>query len=163
MSSEDLFVLPRDKLQNIDFRWIARDSKTPVKDNIVYAGICKNSPDMEAAEAFLAWFFNEKTQRQLLERSQKMGMMEQTFGISGGFSSFKTVNEKDFPLFYPSVLGHLPQSEALLVPHILPNSWERLKAEIVIPFLTEAAAVGTASTEQAKPLSERINLWLKGH
>jgi ABC-type glycerol-3-phosphate transport system substrate-binding protein len=163
MSSEELFVLPKDKLQNIDFRWISREGKTPVKDSIIYGGICKSAGDLEAAEAFLTWFFSEKTQRALLERSKNIGIMDQSFGIAGGFSSIKNVNEKDFPLFYPSILGHMPQSEALLVPRILPNRWESLKADIVIPYLQEAVASSGDGSAPTETLVNRLNLWLKGH
>ena len=122
ISSDELFVLPQDKLQNIDFRWISRNNKTAIKDGIIYLGICRHAQNLDAAEAFLIWFYSEKTQKELLERSRNMGTMNRTFGISGGFSALRTVNEKTFPLLYPSLLGHLPPSDSLTVPKILPNN-----------------------------------------
>lgn len=163
MSSDDLFVLPRDKLQNIDFRWISRKDMTPVEDDIIYLGICKKAPHLEAAEAFLIWFFNESTQKQLLERSRDLGTTDRRFGISGGFSALKPVNEKAFPLVYPSLLGHLPPAESLAVPHILPNNWETLKAEIVMPYLVEAVRAQSGTKDAASSLEARRTTWIKSH
>lgn len=163
MSSEQLLVLPRDKIQNIDFRWVMKDNKTPVRDDIVYLGICKRARNMEAAEAFIIWFYGEKNQRALLDRSKRMGTMDQAFGISGGFSALKPVNEKVYPLFYPSLLGHLPPADTLGVPRILPNNWETIKAGIVIPYLTSIAGTPSGMEDSVPTLQERISLWQKTH
>ncbi len=163
MSSEQLLVLPRDKIQNIDFRWVMKDNKTPVRDDIVYLGICKRARNMEAAEAFIIWFYGEKNQRALLERAKQMGIMDQNFGISGGFSALKPVNEKVYPLFYPSLLGHLPPEETLGVPRILPNNWETIKAGIVIPYLVSMAGAPSGMEDSVPTLQERISVWQKTH
>ena len=163
MTSDELFVLPQDKIQNIDFRWITKDGKTPVKDNIIYMGICREAKNLEAAEAFVSWFFNEKNQREMLDRNRKMRTMDRSFGISGGFSSLKTVNEKSFPLFYPSLLGHLPPTDNLAVPRILPNNWELLKETIVIPYLVEAASAADGQEASVQSLNDRITDWIKTH
>jgi ABC-type glycerol-3-phosphate transport system substrate-binding protein len=163
LSSADLFVLPHDKIQNIDFRWVAKDGKTPVKDNIIYAGICRNARHIEGAEAFLSWFFSEKTQKELLERNRAMGIMDRSFGISGGFSAIVAVNEKSFPLYYPSLLGHLPASNSLDVPRILPNNWELIKKEIVIPWLEAAVSAPDGQEDSVSDLNKRIGDWVKTH
>jgi ABC-type glycerol-3-phosphate transport system substrate-binding protein len=163
ISSSDLFVLPHDKIQNIDFRWISRNNEIPINDNIIYAGICKNAAHLEAAEAFLSWFFNDKNQKVILENCRKMGTMNRTFGISGGFSSLTTVNEKTFPLYYPSLLGHLPPAETLAVPRILPNNWELLKKDILIPYLADAVQKQNAPGQETLTLENRITNWIKSH
>lgn len=159
IASDDLFTLPQDKLQNVNFRWITKDGKTAVSDGIIYLGICKKARNQDAAEAFLIWFFNEKTQKEILERSRDLGTLKRSFGISGGFSALKPVNEKSFPLLYPSLLGHLPPADSLLVPKILPNNWEILKREIVIPYLADAIS----GSPTAETLQERISDWKKAH
>ncbi len=162
MPSSALFLLPGDKLQNIDFRYLSRDNRIPVNEDILYIGICKRSRNQEAAEAFIVWFFNEKTQREMLERSRNLKTMQRSFGISGGFSSIRPVNEKVFPLYYPSLLGHLPPAESLGVPRILPNNWETIKQEIIIPYLA-AATSRTTENETVQELGERIKIWLKSN
>lgn len=163
MRSDDLFVLPQDKIQNIDFRWISRGKDTPVNDGIIYLGICKKAAHLEAAEAFLAWFYYEKNQKELLERSRAMGTMERTFGISGGFSALKSVNEKFFPLMYPSLLGHLPPAESFAAPRILPNNWEVLKKGIVIPYLIDAVSADDADMDSVVSMNSRVSEWIKTH
>jgi hypothetical protein len=163
ISSEDLFVIPRDKIQNIDFRWINRNNRTPVNDGITYMGICRNAPNLDAAEAFMIWFFNENSQKELLERSRSMGVMQQSFGIAGGFSSIKSVNEKTFPLFYPALLGHVPPADSLSVPRILPNNWETLKTNIVLPYLIQAVSAPEGQENTVKSIADRLADWKKTH
>ncbi len=160
MPSDAIFVLPDDKRQNLDFRWVTKDGKTPIRDDIVYMGVARKSRNLESAEAFIVWFFSEKTQRALLDRSVEMGITARSFGISGGFSSLRPVNERIFPLYYPSLLGHLPPPETLSVPRILPNNWELLKAEILLPWLEKMAR----DPEGMSPsLQEAIAAWQKAH
>jgi ABC-type glycerol-3-phosphate transport system substrate-binding protein len=161
MTSDEFLVLPQDKIQNIDFRWIEKDGQTSVKDKIIYLGVCRNAKNLEAAEAFISWFFDEKNQKAMLDRSRSMGTMDQTFGISGGFSSLTAVNEKNFPLFYPSLLGHLPPKDNLAVPKILPNNWELCKSEIVIPYLEDAVRARNGAA--VKSLDSRISDWIRAH
>lgn len=161
MSSEDLLAMPQDKLQNIDFRWITKSSMTPINDEIMYAAICRKAQNTEAAEAFLTWFFTERTQKELLERSRNLGEMERSFGISGGFSALRSVNEKVFPLFYPSILGHLPPAESLAVPRILPNNWIMLKEKIVMPWLVDAAGTPAQHSSTVKSMEARLVDWQK--
>lgn len=163
ITSGELLVLPHEKIQNLDFRWIARDGMTPVKDSIVYMGICRNARHLDGAEAFLSWFFSERTQKTLLDKSRTMRIMDRSFGISGGFSAIVAVNEKSFPLYYPSLLGHLPPTRSLAVPYILPNNWETLKNEIVIPYLTAAVETDGEKESEVESLEERIADWKKGH
>ncbi len=159
ISSDELFTLPQDKLQNLDFRWITKNGKAAVTDGITYLGICKKAPNIDAAEAFLIWFFNEKTQKELLERSRDLGSLKRSFGISGGFSALKSVNEKAFPLLYPPLLGHLPPANSLLVPRILPNNWEIIKRELVVPYLADAVSDDGSKSS----LRDRITDWTKAH
>ena len=160
MPSDAIFVLPGDKRQNLDFRWVMKDGKTPIRDDIVYMGVCRKSRNLEAAEAFIVWFFSEKTQRALLDRSVETGIAARSFGVSGGFSSLRPVNERIFPLYYPSLLGHLPPPETLSVPRILPNNWELLKAEILLPWLEDMARKPEGMTPS---LQEAIKAWQIAH
>ncbi|ULQ60708.1 carbohydrate ABC transporter substrate-binding protein [Brucepastera parasyntrophica] len=163
MSSNDLFILPQEKLDAIDFRWITEKNQTPITDDIINIGICRKAQHSDAAESFLIWFFNEKTQKELLDRSRELGAADESFGISGGFSALKSVNEKYFPLSYPVLLGHLPPEETLVTPKILPNSWEELKNEIVIPYLKDAVSASDGDVDAVIPLEMRISAWLKTH
>ncbi|HHU36414.1 MAG TPA: carbohydrate ABC transporter substrate-binding protein [Treponema sp.] len=161
ISSDELCVLPHDKLQNIDFRWLTKDAGIPVRDDIVYLGICKKAENLPAAEAFVVWFFKEETQRALLERSREMGILDQSFGISGGFSSIQTINERTFPLFYPFLFGHLPPQDSLEVPRILPNNWEQIKDSVIIPFLEAAVKVDPPPENPNQYLNTRLSAWRK--
>lgn len=161
ISSDELLKMPPDKLHNIDFRWLMNENAIPVRDDIVYMGICKKARNLPAVEAFLVWFFSEDTQRALLERSRDMGIFDQAFGISGGFSSLREVNERSFPLFYPILFGHLPPTDALSVPRILPNDWNKIKKEVILHFLETAVTAEPAIDDPNKTLQNNLATWGK--
>ena len=161
LNSKSLFVLPADKLSNIDFRWLTKDDTIPVTEGTLYIGICKNGKNRKAARAFVSWFFKVDTQNMLLERSKKLGLLDTSFGIAGGFSSLKEVNESALLKFYPVLLGHLPQLETIQVPQVLPSDWENIKKTIIMPFLQESLTAENST--QINSLEKRISLWTKEH
>ena len=152
--TDSLFSGGEDKLRQIDFRWLARDGMVPLKDEVIYLGIYREARNKAAAEAFVEWFFNEATQQRLLEYSSGVGLLENTFGVAGGFSALKAVNERVFPLYYPELLGKMPEEEKLKIPQILPNDWEALRQEVILPYLAERTA--TSDDASVRTLEERL-------
>lgn len=183
--SDVFFALPQERIQNIDFRWLCNSSQTEiaVADKMIYMGRYKKSPNKKAADAFMLWFLNETTQQKLLARSFDLQLTAQSFGISGGFSSLVLVNERAFPLYYPSLFGHLPKANMLSVPNILPEKWEDIKEKVIIPYIAESvrANIGDASgtsdagtsgtggtsasagAKTVKSLTARISEWQKAN
>ena len=155
-----LFSLPADRLQNIDFRWIEQDKRIAVSDKLIYMGVYRGTKNIKGAEAFISWFLNENTQNKLLERSANQHLTTATFGISDGFSSLKSVNEKYLTKFYPQLYGHVPTAENLSVPNILPAKWEDIKQQVIIPYLKEASRQ-TEESAPIKDLNTRMEDWLK--
>lgn len=160
VSSDELFSTPQKQLENIDFRWLNFNGKTPLDDAVLYAGICDNAKNKKAAEAFFIWFFNEDIQKQLLDRSHQMNLMVSSFALAGGFSGIRQVTEKLLPRYYPLLLSHLPQTETFYAPHILPSNWIKLKKEIVIPYLKEACEAENGISA-VPSLSKKITDWYK--
>ena len=160
LSSDTLFSLNNEKLKLLDYRWMNYNGKTPLQDDIIYAGICKKAKNKAAAQAFLLWFFNEESQKKLLARSQTDNMIAPSFGLAGGFSSLKNVTENIFPVYYPLLLKHLPQTNDFSAPYILPHNWERLKKEIIFPYLRDQTRT---FTDDEKPISlnRRVSDWYK--
>ena len=157
--SDDLFSLSNDRLQNIDFRWIHYNNQIPVQDKINYIGIYRKSRNQDAAQAFILWLLKDENQRNILNRQEKMNLTNKAFGIAGGFSSLKSVNEKYFPLHYPILYGHLPTAENLLPPNILPSNWEEVKKRAILPYLMEMTS--TENTENVVSLETRTKELLK--
>lgn len=157
--SDELFTLPQDRLQNVDFRWIAKSNRIAMADKLIYLGIHRKTKNREGAESFVLWLCNEENQKALLERSEKMKMTVCTFGIAGGFSAVKSVNEKYFPIFYPLLYGHMPTAEYLSPPNILPAAWEDIKSQVLVPYLADSLKQ-TENIEIAS-LEQRIADWKK--
>jgi ABC-type glycerol-3-phosphate transport system substrate-binding protein len=167
-TSHELFGLNPDNSQNIEFRWLRGDEgagegeggsagKIPLIDEVSYLGMHRKAKNRNAARAFILWFFDEDVQKSLLERAREMDVRNVRFGISGGFSSLRSVNERVFQQMYPLLLGHLPPASAFRSPSILPLRWKDMKEEIVIPYLADAVS----SEEPIADLGFRINEWLK--
>jgi ABC-type glycerol-3-phosphate transport system substrate-binding protein len=159
ITSDALFAIPDEQLEEIDFRWIHQNYAIPIEDRIISMGLYKNSKNTAAAEAFMIWFMKESTQKQLLERAVKMNLKTRTFGISGGFSSIRSVNERIFPTFYPALLRNLPPADYLVTPNILPSRWEDIKERVIIPYLLDASK--TDITKPVQTLEERLAEWNK--
>lgn len=148
------FQTAESKRQDLDFRWIAADGRVPVLDNMVFAGIPSRARHRGAAEAFLTWFFQQKTQTGLLEENRLKQIT--TFGLSDGFSTLSAINELEMPRQYPRLLGHIPKNFDLLFPPALPRNWRQIKDEVVKPWLVKA----TESEQPSTTLDEQIKSWL---
>ena len=160
LPSDKLFSLNNEKLKSLDYRWMNYNGKTPVQDDVIYAGICKKAKNTAAAQAFLLWFFNEESQKKLLARSQTDNMIAPSFGLAGGFSSLKNVTENIFPVYYPLLLKHLPQTDDFSAPHILPHNWLLLKKEIIFPYLRDQTRM-LSDDEKPLSLNRRVSDWYK--
>ncbi|GMO53720.1 MAG: extracellular solute-binding protein [Treponemataceae bacterium] len=134
--SGSLFMIPEDIQENISFRWLHKNFQIPADDECVYFAINKESKNIPAAEFFADWFFREETQRALMERSNAMRLNTAAFGIAGGFSSLKQVTERVFPAYYPQLLGNIPPVEYITAPEMLPQRWDDIRQEVIIPYLS---------------------------
>lgn len=158
-NSSRLFSISYEQLGSIDFRWIQKDMQIPVEDAIVMAGIYRHSYNGMAAKRFLLWLLNTETQKTLLSRSAAMHLNTASFGIAGGFSSIREVNERLFPAYYLNLIGNLPPETALQAPQSFPSRWTSLKERIILPYLAEATKTDSKKTVQ--PIDARISTWLK--
>ena len=158
-TSDKLFSIPEEKLSDIDFRWVHFDNKIPVEDDIISLGLYRKARNIEAAEAFIIWLMKEDSQRAILERNKNMKLNTSTFGIAGGFSAIKSVNERVFTQFNSKLMGNLPIAEYLQTPNILPPHWDKIKERVIIPYLLEATNTETQVTEQV--LLDKISEWNK--
>ncbi len=158
-TSNRLFDISQELLNDIDFRWIANESAIFVEDDIVTMGLYRKSYNTKAAEVFILWLLREENQKHMLERSSEQKLSTQTFGIASGFSSIKNVNEHLFPSYYSILIGNLPPANAVKAPETLPARWPSLKERVIIPYLTDATKTDNIST--IKSMDDRINIWIK--
>jgi len=161
MNSSDYFLLSEERRASLDYRWVAKGTSIPVLEDILYTGILRRGPGRAAAESFLKWFFHEDTQRALLEKAKKMRTNESVFGIAGGFSSIRSVNEKVLTAFYPTLLGHLPPPEYIEAPPALPTEWPDLTTRIIKPFLLNASGTVPNDFDPKADLRHRLDQWKK--
>lgn len=159
LDSSQFFLLSEERRAALDYRWIAKGTSIPVLEDSVYAGILRKGPGRAAAESFLKWFFREETQRYLLEKTRAMRTSETIFGLAGGFSSIRSVNEKVLPGFYPSLLGHLPPPEYIEAPPTLPPDWTDLAGRVLKPFLLNAAGDTSPDYDMKVDLRKRMDQW----
>lgn len=156
-TSDVFFEIPGVQTENIMFRWLSKNEKVYVNDSLTSLGLYKKSRNKRAARDFIVWFLTESTQKNLLDRSIRMNLGTQTFGICNGFSSIKSVNERVFPAYYKNLLGNLPAETALVAPLTLPARWESLKERVIVPYLSDATNTDTEAA--VKTIEERIITW----
>jgi hypothetical protein len=160
--SSQFFIIPEDKRSSLDFRWVSRGNSVPVLENILYLGICKRGKGRQAADSFVQWFYNENSQKKMLEESRQL-QVNDSFGIAGGFSALRGVNDHVFPGYYPTLVGHLPPQEYIKAPRILPWRWTDIKENVILPWLGEAVTTPTDASgkPQIDSLSKRLEAWAK--
>jgi len=159
MDSDSFFTMAEDQQNNLDFRWLAEQDVIPLTEKTVYLGLVKKGKAPKAAEAFLRWFFDEETQRQILEKNRQNRVSETSFGVSGGFSAIRPVTEQVFPQFYQGLLGHMPPAEFLSPANVLPVNWMTLKERVILPYLHDR--VRQPGQEDVYPLERSLADWLR--
>lgn len=158
-TSDVLFTKAPEKLQDIDYRWLQQNGKTPIEDKVIFIGLNKDSHKKREGETFILWLLNTDNQKQILEWTRTLNYVSASFGICGGFSSLKPVNEQVFPIFYPKLLGNLPQESELTIPYALPDRWESIKEQVILPYLLDAT--DTTAENEITSLEDRLSAWNK--
>jgi ABC-type glycerol-3-phosphate transport system substrate-binding protein len=153
-SFTDFFALPEEKRRDLDFRWLSQDSTVPVMDNVLFGGVLRSSRNKAQARAFLQWFCSPSAQQGLLSvnQSKRIGV----FGITDGFSSLKSINEKDLPQKYPILLGHIPLETLLSFPTPLPDNWVKVRDSVILPWIAQ-----TATGQETEALDKKLDQWQK--
>jgi ABC-type glycerol-3-phosphate transport system substrate-binding protein len=172
MGSSEFFILPQERRDSLDFRWIAGKDTIPLSENMVFYGIFRKSKASKAANAFTQWLFKEETQRLFLEAGKTNRLNETRFGIANGFSALRTVTEQIFPQYYPSLLGRMPPETFLSPPNILPQNWTAIKERVILPYLHDRVRTpeslaqsvpGRLPAERGdiRSLDRRLNDWIR--
>lgn len=134
--ASDYFSMTETRRRQFEIRWLSREGRIPVLESMVFAGVLAESRNKHAALEFVEWLASAETHRRILENSRRRRL--ETFGVLGGFSAHRRVNEWFLPELYPSLLGKVPPAQALSFPGALPESWDLLKSQVVEPWLSRA-------------------------
>lgn len=156
MDSSAYFLLSPVSRARLGFSYFGENGMLFAREDIRYLGILKKAKGKRAAEKFILWFFDPRNQQALLERSKIRRSSESSFGIAGGFSALKPVTASDFPSFYPELRGRTPPPESVAAPAAMPPGWERLKDELVIPWLSDGGS-------RSEDFALRLDAYLKGN
>jgi len=151
-SFSDFMQLPEERRKDLDFRWLSSGGTIPVRDNVLFAGILRGAHNKRGAKAFLEWFCALRNQSALLDSAQSLRLG--VFGITNGFSAYTSVNEKEFSTRYPILLGHVPVPSTLRVPETLPDDWQKVRQEVIDPWLLQ-----TAAGQEDQDLTTRVDEW----
>ena len=90
---------------------------------------------------------------------KSLNFVSSNFGIAGGFSSLKSINETVFPSFYPALLGNMPPEENLKSLEQLPAKWQSLKDRVVKVYLLDA--IDTEKEIPSNSMEVLISEWKK--
>jgi hypothetical protein len=146
--------------QEADFRWLAGPRGIRVNDGVVSVAIPRNGRNKWGGRIFVDWILRASTQRKLLEVSKSKRLA--TFGLAGGFSGLRGVNERDFPQIYPHLIGRIPPEELLSFPPELPVDWQEVRARVVVPWIREAVTAADDEGLAGTDLRARIRAYRSG-
>lgn len=152
MDIKDYYNIPRNKRENLDFRWYGKEEENPIADDILFLGMYRKARSRTAAKNFIEWFFTTKTQQELLENSKNKRI--RAFGIAQGFSSLIQLNERDIPRYFPEMTGKIVPPEYISVPPPLPPEWDRIKNEVLLPWLERKV-----TSSETGSLEDRLQTW----
>jgi ABC-type glycerol-3-phosphate transport system substrate-binding protein len=139
-TSDNLFLFSNEQMSKIDFRWLSDNGELPVEDSFTTMGISAKAEHKADAADFISWFFTADSQRILIERKKRMNLDNMKFGIAGGFSTIKTVNEHILPVHYTRLLSNIPDSDSFHVFARKPSDWDRTKKRVIFPYIEESVA-----------------------
>lgn len=149
ITSDKLFSMSEVQLSKIDFRWLNNNNLIPIEDSLIYMGIAKKTKKAALAADFISWFFDSETQHLLIERKFKSNLDTVQFGIAGGFSSLKDVNEHILPVYYPAMLTNIPQAGTFTISDRKPAKWNEIKSKVILPYLEDAVRAEDANSVQS--------------
>ncbi len=155
--SRHLFQILEEQKRDRDFRWLSYDHKIYVNEEVLYIGIPKQAKNKRGARIFLEWLYQGETQSNLLRVNQAKRL--RVFGLAGGFSALRDINEREFPKYYPLLIGKIPAADYLLFPGPMPTDWEEIKNDVVIPWIFESAI----SESQPEDLEQKIKVYKSGN
>ena len=158
-SSGDFFSLPEDKVVGLEYRWLSYNDKIPVEDDVAFIGIYKKSANTKNAENFIFWLMNEENQKKIIERKHQMKSNSLTFGMLGGFSALKNVNEKTLTIYIPMLRKNLPISDYINPINVYPEQWSSIKESVLYPYLLDAIA--TDLQKEPETIDDRMKRWKK--
>ncbi len=133
--SNAYYKIPEEKRETLEFRWLVHGSKLFVNDEVTYIGIPKRAKRKEGASLFIRWLFLPDTQTKLLEINH-FKRQDGTYGIAGGFSTLKDINETYIPQHYRVFAGLIPSAESLVFPRVLPDKWRKFKTDVLFAWMT---------------------------
>lgn len=129
---QDFFCLPELKTVELDFAWLSKEGEIVAADKVLGWGIPKKAINRPGAQDFLKWIYTPTNQALLMAQQKEINPF--SFGLGGGFSALKAINEKELIKLEPRLAGRIPQAEKILFFLNLPYDWDKIKREILIPW-----------------------------
>ncbi len=152
--ASSFFSIAETRRRSFDIRWLSYQGRIPVLESVVYAGVLRESRNKRDAVTFVSWLAKAETHRRILQNTVARRL--DSFGVLGGFSAHRSVNESDAPELYPSLLGKVPPAETLAFPTGVPQNWGTIKRKVVMPWLTRAVD----QEPGLRSLSELVDAWM---
>ncbi len=157
ISLRDFYSIPSDKRKQLDLTWLGSNGKIPVLEDILFTGIHKHAYNSKGARDFIKWFFLPETQISLIKESQIQQITG--FGILGGLSPLKQINELEIHQLYSDLVGNIPAEQNLAFPCILPTFWSEVKSFVIFPWIEDYMN----NTSGLKTLPEVYRTWKIQH
>ena len=148
------YTLPAERRRNMDFRYhLNREGRVAACEDMLWLGIPKKGGNTMGAVTFIKWLMNPEVQEELILKAREMDI--RSFGLAGGFSAIKTVNEDALPQIYPFITTFIPKDEYLAFPAPCPVDWYAIKSGAIVPYLVQECS----AEETSRKLWEVAESW----
>ena len=148
------YTLSSERRRNVDFRYyLNSNGRIAVCEDMLWLGIPKKGGNTKGAVAFIRWIMNPEVQQTLILKAQEMDI--RSFGLAGGFSALKTVDEEILPQLYPFISSFIPQEDQLAFPGTCPPDWYAFKNGAIMPYLVQECS----SEVTSRKLGEVAESW----
>ena len=129
---KNFFYLPTSATQDLEFAWLSKDNKVLAADKVLGWGIPQKAINRPGAQDFLKWIYSPSNQALLMAQQKEINPF--CFGLVGGFSALKVVNERELSKLEPRLAERLPRAEQIIFFPSLPYDWDKIKKDILIPW-----------------------------
>jgi len=138
--------------RTLDFSYISHEGRIH-PGTVIYGGVNRENRSKEQSLHFMAWLLAKENQEAIISSAIKNGTGNS--GFLGGLSTFDRVNREILTKYYPGLSGKIPFSSYLFADTEKPVEYNKVKKELIVPWLREDRL------ENPETLETALDKWRK--
>lgn len=158
-SLSDFISLSAHSVKSISFSPLSRNGMVFINDELTYIGINRRSSNKAVAKNVLEWMFTPENQEKYIKKSFNSSNMGNLF--NNQLSTLPHITNDTLTALYPVLYLTLPEPGIITTYKNLPELWDSIKKEALLPIIKETETIPVAQIE--RKYSEYFTDWSKKH